>query len=263
MPVPSNISDLSKVASENSPAGTESAKGTIDDYFRAHAAFIRQLFDQLLGPTVTLASAATVNVGFAAAANITITGTSPISGFDATPEGTLRYVIFIGGMTLTHHPSNFQLPGNANIQTVPGDAALFKSLGNGQWGCLAYWRKSVGPVPANSTRDGYLSAADWATFNDKQAALGYTPYPAANPSNFISAGTAANTFLSKSGGSMTGPVYFAEGSQAQPGIAFASGDNDTGFFHMGDGAIGVVCNNVLVAKFTSQGLEINKVVQTQ
>jgi len=43
MPVPSAITDLTTTAASNSPAGGESARGTIDDYFRAHASFIAQL----------------------------------------------------------------------------------------------------------------------------------------------------------------------------------------------------------------------------
>jgi hypothetical protein len=42
MPVPTLITDLSTTAASNSPAGAESARGTIDDYLRAHASFIAQ-----------------------------------------------------------------------------------------------------------------------------------------------------------------------------------------------------------------------------
>jgi hypothetical protein len=42
MPVPSAITDLTTTAASNSPAGAESARGTIDDYLRAHASFIAQ-----------------------------------------------------------------------------------------------------------------------------------------------------------------------------------------------------------------------------
>jgi len=42
MPVPTVITDLSTTAASNSPAGSESARGTVDDYLRAHAAFIAQ-----------------------------------------------------------------------------------------------------------------------------------------------------------------------------------------------------------------------------
>jgi hypothetical protein len=42
MPVPTLITDLSTTIASNSPAGSESARGTVDDYLRAHAAFIAQ-----------------------------------------------------------------------------------------------------------------------------------------------------------------------------------------------------------------------------
>lgn len=45
MPVPTLITDLSTTTASNSPQGTETAKGTIDDYFRAHAGFIAGLRD--------------------------------------------------------------------------------------------------------------------------------------------------------------------------------------------------------------------------
>ena len=49
-------------------------------------------------------------------------------------------------------------------------------------------------IPAATTSvAGHLTAADWNTFNGKQAALGFTPYNATNPSGYItSAGTATN-----------------------------------------------------------------------
>lgn len=34
--------------------------------------------------------------------------------------------------------------------------------------------------------DGYLSSTDWNTFNNKQTALGFTPYNATNPAGYIS-----------------------------------------------------------------------------
>lgn len=49
MPVPTSINDLSTVAIENSPQGTEPAKGTIDDYFRSHASFIAELNQRTAG----------------------------------------------------------------------------------------------------------------------------------------------------------------------------------------------------------------------
>jgi hypothetical protein len=156
MPVPSTILDLTSVPATNSPAGTESVKGTIDDYIRAHAAFIRNIYDQVLGPTVVLASAPTVNIGFAASQNIYISGSATITAFDNYAEGTLRWVVFGGTSVLTHNGVSLALPGGANIITTPGDAALFKSLGNGNWHCISYNRfglrfPSSGTVLSDST----------------------------------------------------------------------------------------------------------------
>ena len=168
MPVPTSIADLSKNAADNSPKGTESAKGTIDDYFRAHAAFIRQLFDQLLGPSVNLQSAGVVSIGFASALNITISGNVAIQTFDDATEGTLRWIVFNGAMTLVHNPSAIVLPGAANLTTAFGDSALFKCTGGSRWICLHYMRASgAGPVAASMQTDGYLSVGDWNSFNSR------------------------------------------------------------------------------------------------
>lgn len=298
MPVPSSISDLSTIPASNSPQGTESAKGTIDDYLRTAFAFIAQLAALAGGPTASLASAATVAIGFAATSNINITGTTTISAFDNWQEGAMRMVTFSGALQLTHNASSLILPGAANITTAAGDAALFKSLGGGNWKCLWYVRAAgTGPVSANGTRDGYLTAADWTAFNNKQAALGFTPYNATNPSGYQTAAQVAGAILSalsgyqpalgftpynatnpagfitadaltnllsKSGGTMSGPLVLAEGSQAAPSLTFANdGGNDTGFYHIGDGQIGVVCNGVLVARFSTSGFSAINVSQSQ
>lgn len=159
MPVPTSIADLSKNAADNSPKGTESAKGTIDDYFRAHAGFIRLLADLVGGPTVALPSAATVNIGFAGSLSIAITGTADIFAFDNIDEGAMRWVTFAGAMRLTHS-ANLQLPGAANIQTSSGDVAVFKSLGGGNWKCMAYQRVSgAGVVPALPLAGGTMAGS--------------------------------------------------------------------------------------------------------
>jgi hypothetical protein len=50
----------------------------------------------------------------------------------------------------------------------------------------------ISMAAANTSTPGYLTAADWNTFNAKQAALGFTPYNATNPSGYISSITSAN-----------------------------------------------------------------------
>ena len=48
---------------------------------------------------------------------------------------------------------------------------------------------------ADVSDNGYLAAADWATFNGKQAALGFTPYDATNPSGYVTATALDNDTL--------------------------------------------------------------------
>lgn len=151
MPVPNSISDLTTIAATNSPAGSESAKGVVDDYLRAHGAFIKQLSEIVQGATVTLPSAGTVNIGFPNTLNIAITGTTTIAAFDLYAEGAIRYVTFQGAMTLTHNASVLILPGAADIVTISGDVGVFKSNGAGKWTCLVYQRQA-----------GYVTAAQVA-----------------------------------------------------------------------------------------------------
>jgi hypothetical protein len=66
---------------------------------------------------------------------------------------------------------------------------------------------------SSSTVDGYLSHTDWNTFNGKQAALGFTPYNATNPSGFTSnVGTVTSIALSSSSLSITGSPITASGT---------------------------------------------------
>jgi hypothetical protein len=96
-----------------------------------------------------------------------------------------------------------------------------------------------------------------------QPALGFTPYNSTNPSGYLPATTAASTYLPLIGGTLTGPLKLPDGSQGAPSLSWSgSSDTDTGFFHLGDGLIGIVCNNVLVGRFTSTGLEVIKITQT-
>jgi len=93
-------------------------------------------------PAVSLASAATVNIGAAAANAITITGTTAITAFDTIASGAIRALTFAGALTFTHNATSLILPGGANITTAAGDVAVMLSLGSGNWRCIAYQRAS-------------------------------------------------------------------------------------------------------------------------
>lgn len=98
-------------------------------------------------PAVSLASAATVNIGAAAANSITITGTTTITAFDTIASAAIRRLTFSGVLTLTHNATSLILPTGASITTAAGDIAEFVSLGGGNWRCLYYTK--AGSVPAS------------------------------------------------------------------------------------------------------------------
>ncbi|HWT21690.1 MAG TPA: hypothetical protein VN280_22540 [Variovorax sp.] len=105
-------------------------------------------------PPVTLASAATVNIGAAAANTINITGTTTITAFDSIAAGAIRRVIFAAALTLTHNATSLILPTGANITTAAGDAAEFVSLGSGNWKCIGYTRASGAPLTGGGSFTG-------------------------------------------------------------------------------------------------------------
>lgn len=137
MPIPATIADLSIVAGSNSPAGSESPS-LIDDYLRAQASFVAQLRDQTAYAPITIASAATTDIGSALSNVIYVTGTTTITALGTAAAGVTRTVRFAGILTLTYNATSLQLPGLANITTAANDTADFLSLGSGNWQCIRY-----------------------------------------------------------------------------------------------------------------------------
>lgn len=125
-------------------------------------------------------------------------------------------------------------------------------------------RDAVGTLPIENGGTGATTAGT-ARANLGVKAAGTEPISTGGTGATTAAAALANLGgMPKSGGAFAGPVRFASGSQGAPSIGFeGDGAHDTGFFHMGDGAIGVACNGVLVGIFTTNGLEVRKIVQTQ
>jgi hypothetical protein len=151
---------------------------------------------------VSLASAATVSIGFANTANISITGTTTITAFDNVAEGALRWVTFAGALTLAHNAASLQLPGAANIVTVAGDSALFKSLGGGNWKCLTYQRMSGYLTPAGGNLSGPLTFNNNVPLNWRDAggtARLVMSMDGSNNLNIVNAGGATVQMLNQFG----------------------------------------------------------------
>jgi hypothetical protein len=112
------------------------------------------------GPA-TLASAATVDVGAAAANTVNITGTTTITSLGTKAAGPVRRLVFAASLTLTHNAASLILPGGTNIVTGAGDVAEVVSLGGGNWRCLTYTsaRGRNGLTPVYVATTTYTAAA--------------------------------------------------------------------------------------------------------
>ena len=121
-------------------------------------------------PTTTVASAGTCDIGSASSLAVTISGTTTITSF-GTAASKWRMVTFSGALTLTHNGTSLILPAGANVTTLAGESAIFKSDGSGNWRCMAFpsrWR------PASDTVAGGVelaTSAETSTGTDATRAL--------------------------------------------------------------------------------------------
>jgi hypothetical protein len=146
MAAPNLISELSQTAGSNGPDGASTSPSELDDYQRAHAAFIAQLRDgKGHSATASVASAATTDIGAVNSLSVEITGTTGITSLGTTYSGP-RLLRFAGALTLTHSAS-LNLPGAVNIYTAAGDTCLASpNLAANGWNVYAYQRASSGPA---------------------------------------------------------------------------------------------------------------------
>jgi len=136
-------------------------------------------------PTVTIASASTVNIGAAASSQIIISGTTTITAFDTAPAGVVRSVVFSGALTLTYNATNLILPGNANMLTAANDSAVFRSLGSGNWICIFYKRQDGLPIVSSTIPTDVViinTPSDFPAASGGVRALANVTYQIANTS---------------------------------------------------------------------------------
>lgn len=98
------------------------------------------------GAPVSIASASTVDLGSVPQANVTITGTTGVTGFGAgAASGVVKIIRFDDALTLTHS-SNLLVPGGFNLTTAANDRAIVTHLGSGAWEITQYTRASGVPI---------------------------------------------------------------------------------------------------------------------
>lgn len=104
----------------------------------------------------TIASAATINLSAATGNRVHVSGTTPITA--VTLALGPRTVIFDDALTLTHHATNNNLPGAANITTAAGDRATYESDGTTVY-CTSYVRANGTPVLVGAATQTEMEAA--------------------------------------------------------------------------------------------------------
>lgn len=116
---------------------------------------IRQVMAKVrcLAAPVTIASAATTDLGASDETIQTISGTTTITAFGTVSSGIWKLVTFSGTLTLTHNATSLILLGGANRTTVAGDCGLYVSLGSGNWKEYFY-----SPIGGSQPLDATLTA---------------------------------------------------------------------------------------------------------
>lgn len=136
MPIPSNINDLNSTPSLNSPQGGDPIGGNMDDYFRSHAAIIKQMVSK----GISLTSTTTLNIPPGGNSfNVTKGAIFSITGFSASFDGRLIILNFEEGITLVHS-GNLILPLGTDVVTSASDLAFFFQDSTGVWICISWPR---------------------------------------------------------------------------------------------------------------------------
>lgn len=119
--------------------------------------------DNLFTKGADIASAGTTNLATATGNFVDVTGTTTITALGTAVAGVERTVRFTGALTLTYNATSLILPTGANITTAAGDVARFRSLGSGNWVCVAYQRASGQALAALAASPSIQSVASSAT----------------------------------------------------------------------------------------------------
>lgn len=89
--------------------------------------------------SVTVASAATTDIGAVPQPFKTITGTTTITSLGASSGiGSIHVIKFAASLTLTYNATSLIVPGALNITTQAGDIAFAMYQGGGNWSIISY-----------------------------------------------------------------------------------------------------------------------------
>lgn len=168
--------------------------------------------DPLTTQGANIASATTTDLSAATGNYVNITGTTTITGLGTIAAGKLRFVTFTGILTLTHNATSLILPGAANITTAAGDAAIFVSLGSGNWKCIVYTEAAGGTpgtlgVPQGGTGQVSFTLGNILTGNGTSALGSFAP--GAGVVTFLTTPSSANLAAAVTDETGSGALVFA------------------------------------------------------
>ena len=156
----------------------------------------------------TIASATTTDLSTVNDGDITVSGTTTITGFGTLTAGIKKILTFSGALTLTHNATSLILPGAANITTAAGDVAIMRSLGAGNWKCMIYQRAANVYAASGANADitsltgltTALSVAQGGTASTTAAAARTALSAAASGANADITSMTALTAINRTGG---------------------------------------------------------------
>ena len=132
MAVPTQLSQISRTASSNSPAGSEVPTNS-DDFHRA----IQALFMQGLSAGSDVASASSVTVP-ADCQSFNLTGTTTVAALASTNswDGRIVFIRHAGAHAFTHS-STLYFPDTTSRTFASGDISAWRQRTSGTWDCIA------------------------------------------------------------------------------------------------------------------------------
>lgn len=129
-------------------------------YYRANGQVL-----SIFGPSNTVASNTTTDIGSFVTNNITISGNNTINSLGTSaPAFSVFLVTLSGSPQLTHNATSLILPGGANIAGAAGDTFIAQHLGSGNWRVHNYTKASGQPVGAPATQSEAEAGTDNAKF---------------------------------------------------------------------------------------------------
>lgn len=205
MPVPSTINDLSATPGSNGPVGSTESPSSLDDYLRAHAAFIAQLRDGKPSNTGTGASG-TWNISISGNAATATTATN------ATTATTVTDGVYTTG--------NQTIGGNktfSGVTTLSGDRLY-------QTGQSIGFEMGPGVGTGDINRQGFYVPAGKSLYlagNANGAVIELGPSGVTFPTGLTLPTSAVNAATAGSSVGGIGTFAFCRGFQAEPGSTYA------------------------------------------